>query len=162
MRSLGAHVGVCVLSYLRRTPRDVEALIAAGVGIRLVKGAYKEPPDVAYPDKRAVDEAYRTLARRLLSDDARRGGTRAVFGTHDPRLLEDIARHGAAGGLAPGACEFHLPYGIQREEQQRLARAGHRVSVLVSYGSYWFPWCTRRRAERPANVLFVLKSLFRR
>jgi len=161
MRGLGAHVGVCVQAYLRRTPRDVEALIAGGAGIRLVKGAYKEPPALAFSDKRAVDEAYLVLARRLLSDEARRAGVRAVFGTHDPPLLAAIRNHAAGGGLEAKACEFHLLYGIQRAEQERLARAGHRVSVLISYGSYWFPWYMRRLAERPANVLFILKSLFR-
>jgi len=161
MRALGPHVGVCVQAYLRRTPRDVEALLAGGAGIRLVKGAYKEPPAVAFPEKRAVDEGYLVLARRLLSGDARSAGVRAVFGTHDPRLLAAIREHAAAEGLEARACEFHLLYGIQRAEQERLARAGHRVSVLISYGSYWFPWYMRRLAERPANVLFVLKSLFR-
>jgi proline dehydrogenase len=161
MRALGPHVGVCVQAYLRRTPRDVEALMAAGAGIRLVKGAYQEPPALAFPDKRAVDEAYLVLARRLLSGDARSGGARAVFGTHDPRLLAAIRAHAAGEGLEARACEFHLLYGIQRAEQERLARAGHRVSVLISYGSYWFPWYMRRLAERPANVLFVVKSLFR-
>jgi proline dehydrogenase len=84
-----------------------------------------------------------------------------VFGTHDPRLLDAIRDHAKGRGLDAGACEFHLLYGIQRAEQERLARAGHRVSVLISYGTYWFPWYMRRLAERPANVLFVVKSLFR-
>ena len=161
MRALGPHVGVCVQAYLRRTPGDVEALIAGGAGIRLVKGAYKEPSALAFPDKRAVDEGYLALARRLLSGEARRAGVRAVFGTHDPRLLAAIRDHAAREGLDSKACEFHLLYGIQRAAQERLARAGHRVSVLISYGSHWFPWYMRRLAERPANVLFVLKSLFR-
>ena len=161
MRRLGPHVGVCVQAYLRRTPRDVEALIAGGAGTRLVKGAYKEPPALAFSAKREVDNGYLVLARRLLSDEARRAGVRAVFGTHDPRLLAAIRGHAAGEGLEAKACEFHLLYGIQRAEQERLARAGHRVSVLISYGSHWFPWYMRRLAERPANVLFVLKSLFR-
>jgi proline dehydrogenase len=138
----------------------VEALIARGAGIRLVKGAYQEPPALAFPDKRAVDERYLELARRLLSPDARGAGVRAVFGTHDPRILSAIRGHAAGQALEATACEFHLLYGIQRAEQERLARAGHRVSVLISYGSYWFPWYMRRLAERPANVLFVVKNLF--
>jgi proline dehydrogenase len=161
MRALGPHVGVCVQAYLRRTPRDVESLIAGGAGIRLVKGAYREPPGVAFPAKRDVDARFLDLARRLLSDDARRAGVRPVFGTHDPRLLAAIRDHAAGQGLEAKACEFHLLYGIQRAEQERLARAGHRVSVLISYGPHWFPWYMRRLAERPANVLFVVKSLFR-
>jgi proline dehydrogenase len=157
----GPHVGVCVQAYLRRTPEDVERLIAGGVGIRLVKGAYREPPALALASRREVGERYLALARRLLADDARAAGVRAVFGTHDPRLLAAIPRHAEGEGLGPGACEFHLLYGIQRAEQRRLARAGHRVSVLVSYGSHWFPWYMRRLAERPANVLFVLRSALR-
>jgi proline dehydrogenase len=161
MRDLGPHVGVCVQAYLRRTPRDVDALIAGGAGIRLVKGAYREPSAVAFPVKRDVDDAYLALARRLLAEDARHAGVRAVFGTHDPRLLAAIRQHASDEGLPPPALEFHLLYGIQRAEQERLTRAGHRVSVLISYGTYWFPWYMRRLAERPANVLFVVKSLFR-
>ncbi len=160
-RALGPHVGVCVQAYLRRTPADVESLVARGAGIRLVKGAYREPPAIAFPAKRDVDARYLDLARRLLAPDVRRGGGRAVFGTHDPVLLDAIRAHAASSGLDAGACEFHLLYGIQRATQERLARGGHRVSVLISYGSYWFPWYMRRLAERPANVLFVLKSLFR-
>ena len=161
MRAIGPHVGVCVQAYLRRTPSDVEALLAGGAGIRLVKGAYREPAAIAFPAKRDVDSSYLELAERLLPAGAREHGSRVVFGTHDPRILDAIAARAAGLGLAAGACEFHLLYGIQRGTQDRLARAGHRVSVLISYGAYWFPWYMRRLAERPANVLFVVKSLFR-
>ena len=162
MRPIGPHVGVCVQAYLRRTPEDVEGLIAAGAGIRLVKGAYQEPAAVAFPSKRDVDARYLDLARRLLSKGARSAGPRIVFGTHDPRLLDAIRAQAKGETLDAAACEFHLLYGIQRESQVALARAGHRVSVLISYGSYWFPWYMRRLAERPANVLFVVKSVFRK
>jgi len=161
VRARHANVGVCVQAYLFRTAQDLERLLPTGAGIRLVKGAYREPADVAFPRKSDVDASYLTLARRLLADDARKAGVRAVFGTHDTRLLKAIAGHAAAVGLPPAGAEFHLLYGIQRAEQQRLARAGHTVRVLVSYGSYWFPWYMRRLAERPANVWFVAKSLFR-
>jgi proline dehydrogenase len=161
VRAERANVGVCVQAYLYRTARDVEGLISAGAGVRLVKGAYREPPALAFPRKRDVDDNYLALARRLLEADARKAGVRPVFGTHDPRLIQAIAAHGAATGRAARDVEYHLLYGIQRAEQQRLARAGHKVRVLVSYGSYWFPWYMRRLAERPANVLFVAKSLLR-
>ena len=160
VRAERANVGVCVQAYLYRTAQDVEGLIAAGAGIRLVKGAYREPPDQAFPRKRDVDDNYLKLARRLLQDDARKAGVRPVFGTHDPRLIQAIAAHGAARGLAGRQIEYHLLYGIQRAEQRRLARAGHAVRVLVSYGSYWFPWYMRRLAERPANVWFVVRTMF--
>jgi proline dehydrogenase len=161
VRAERANVGVCVQAYLYRTTQDVERLISAGAGVRLVKGAYREPPALAFPRKRDVDDNYLALARRLLEADARKAGVRPVFGTHDPRLIQAIAAHGAARGLASREIEYHLLYGIQRAQQQRLARAGHRVRVLVSYGSYWFPWYMRRLAERPANVLFVVKSMLR-
>jgi proline dehydrogenase len=89
-------------------------------------------------------------------------GARAVFGTHDTRLIADICAHARAGGSKPGTYEFHMLYGIQRAEQARLARAGERVRVLIAYGTYWFPWYMRRLAERPANVWFVVKSAFAR
>jgi len=161
VRAEHANVGVCLQAYLFRTAPDVERLVPSGAGIRLVKGAYREPPEIAFPRKRDVDANYLALARRLLADDARKAGVRAVFGTHDSRLLRAIVDHAAAIGLPARAAEFHLLYGIQRAQQQRLARAGHTVRVLVSYGSYWFPWYMRRLAERPANVLFVAKSLVR-
>ena len=161
VRAEHANVGVCLQAYLFRTAQDVERLLPTGAGIRLVKGAYREPPAIAFPRKRDVDANYLTLGHRLLAVDARKAGVRAVFGTHDPRLLRAIVDHTAALGLPARAAEFHLLYGIQRAQQQRLARAGHTVRVLVSYGSYWFPWYMRRLAERPANVLFVAKSLVR-
>jgi proline dehydrogenase len=161
VRAQHANLGVCLQSYLFRTAQDVERLLPTGAGIRLVKGAYREPPEIAFPRKRDVDASYLTLARRLLSDDARQRGVRAVFGTHDTRLLRAIADHAFSLGRPARGCEFHLLYGIQRAEQRRLAREGHTVRVLVSYGSYWFPWYMRRLAERPANVLFVAKSLLR-
>jgi proline dehydrogenase len=161
LRAIGPHVGVCVQAYLRRTPADVERLVSAGTGVRLVKGAYQEPAAVAFPSRKEVDARYLALAQRLLAGDARRAGVRAVFGTHDPALLEAIRRHACIEGLPREASEFHLLYGIQRAVQRRLAGDGHRVRVLVSYGTYWFPWYMRRLAERPANVLFAVKSLVR-
>lgn len=153
------NTGLCVQSYLYRTKDDVESLIELGSGIRLVKGAYLEPPDKAFPKKEDVDESYYRIAARLLSSDARAKGVRAIFGTHDPALIrriEDLAR---AEGLSPDAIEFQMLYGIRRAEQVRLAAAGYRFRVLISYGEAWFAWYMRRLAERPSNVLFVLRSL---
>jgi proline dehydrogenase len=153
-------VGVCLQSYLRRTAADLEALLPSGAGVRLVKGAYNEPSERAFPDKADVDRSYFELARRLLAAGASGAGVRTVFGTHDRRLIESICAHGGTRGLAPSAFEFHLLYGIQRAEQERLVAQGRPVRVLISYGAYWFPWYMRRLAERPANVLFVARSLF--
>ncbi len=154
------HAGVCLQAYLFRTPQDLAALIPLGGGIRLVKGAYREPSDIAYPRKSDVDDQYFALAQQVLSPTARAAGVRAVFGTHDRQLIERIVRHADTAGVARGQYEFHLLFGIQRGEQLRLTRDGHRVKVLISYGEQWFPWYMRRLAERPANLMFVAKSLF--
>jgi proline dehydrogenase len=159
LRSAFPNTGLCVQSYLYRTADDIDSLIALGAGVRLVKGAYKEPPHKAFPKKEDVDENFFRLAERLLSDDASAKGVRAIFGTHDPVLIRRIEELGRARGLTPNEVEFQMLYGIGRSEQLRLAAAGYRFRVLISYGEAWFPWYMRRLAERPANVLFVLRSL---
>jgi proline dehydrogenase len=153
-------VGVCVQAYLRRTEHDLKTLIPLGGGLRLVKGAYREPPDRAYPSKRDVDAKYLSLAARLLGRDARQAGVRVIFGTHDSVLIRRIEQVALEANLRPHQVEFQMLYGIKREEQARLAAAGHPFRVLISYGDAWFPWYMRRLAERPANVLFVVKNLF--
>jgi proline dehydrogenase len=157
-----SNVGVCLQAYLYRTANDLGALIPLGGGIRLVKGAYREPASIAYPDKRDVDGNFLALAKQMLGENAQRAGVRAVFGTHDTNLIASIRRHMEATGLSREAAEFHLLYGIQRSEQERLARERYRVRVLISYGEHWFPWYMRRLAERPANVLFAVKSMLSR
>jgi proline dehydrogenase len=154
-----APVGVCLQAYLHRTPADLARMIAAGVGVRLVKGAYKEAADVAIQKKSDVDEHYFTLARTMLGAAA--SGFRAVFGTHDTALIARIRSHATAMSPAPRH-EFHLLYGIQREAQRTLASEEAHVRVLIAYGDYWFPWYMRRLAERPANVGFVVRNLFLR
>jgi proline dehydrogenase len=125
-----------------------------------VKGAYLEPPEKAYPKKEDVDANYFRIAERLLSEDAREKGVRAIFGTHDPVLIQRIEELGRSRGLASKDVEFQMLYGIRRAEQLRLIAAGYRFRVLISYGEAWFAWYMRRLAERPANVLFVVRSLF--
>jgi proline dehydrogenase len=161
-RTASANVGVCVQSYLYRTAADLKSLIALGSGVRLVKGAYREPPDKAFPKKSDVDENYFKLAALLLSADARAKEVRAIFGTHDPVLIRRVEDLGRSSNLPPEALEFQMLDGIRRQEQERLARAGYRSRVLISYGEAWFSWYMRRLAERPANVLFVVKNLFAR
>jgi proline dehydrogenase len=128
--------------------------------IRLVKGAYKESAEVAYPKKADVDASFGHLSLALL-EAARDGVARVAFGTHDPDMIAGINRAAADMGCPRESYEFQMLYGIQRELQTRLAEAGYRVRILISYGDYWFPWYMRRLAERPANVGFVLKNLFR-
>jgi proline dehydrogenase len=155
-------VGVCLQAYLFRTPTDLDAIVAAGGGVRLVKGAYREPASVAFPRKADVDAAYLSLAKRMIDADARAAGFDAVFGTHDQQIVQAIQHHAEATGVPRDAYEFALLYGIQRSVQQQLARDGYRIRVLISYGAFWFPWYMRRLAERPANVWSVLRTMFAR
>ena len=153
-------VGVCLQAYLFRTRQDLEDVTSRGIGVRLVKGAYNEPPSVAFPKKSDVDANYLALAQNMLGAGARAAGARAVFGTHDLQLIDAIRRHAQSTGVKPSEYEFHMLYGIQKPAQLRLAGEGASVRVLIAYGDYWFPWYVRRLAERPANVWFVVKSLF--
>ncbi len=156
------NVGACVQAYLFRTERDVEALIAQGAAIRLVKGAYSEPPEIAFARKTDVDENYFRLAQKLLSAEARRSGVRAAIGTHDRKLIARICEWAAAQGISKDALEFQMLYGIQSAEGLRLARDGYRSGVFICYGAHWFPWFMRRLAERPANLLFLARNFLAR
>jgi proline dehydrogenase len=157
-RAQHANVGVALQAYLRRTPADLEQLLPLSPAIRLVKGAYREPAEIAFPKKRETDGAYLALAKRML-ERAREGRALPVFGTHDMRLIAEIGRHADALSVARRAYEFHMLYGIRSAEQRALAASGAAVKVLISYGENWFPWYMRRLAERPANVWFVMKNL---
>lgn len=157
-RAKHANVGVCLQSYLYRTPGDLESLLPLKPAIRLVKGAYREPATIAFPRKADVDERFFTLAMRLL--EARDGQVRSPgIGTHDIPLIDRIIA-GARSKSAPAdAFEIQMLYGIRTADQYRMAAAGQKVRVLISYGSAWFAWYMRRLAERPANLWFVLRSL---
>ena len=157
VRATFPRVGVCLQAYLRRTPRDLESLLSIGASIRLVKGAYREPPEVAFPRKSDTDEAYLTLAYRML--ESAKADQPQVFGTHDMILVQRVRERAASLKLVRGAWEVHMLYGIRSNEQRQLAQTGVAVRVLISYGSHWFPWYVRRLAERPANVWFVVRSL---
>jgi proline dehydrogenase len=152
-------VGLALQAYLRRTPRDVASLLPIAPAVRLVKGAYAEPAAIAFSSKREVDLQYLTLARTLLEAKAAGQSVRLVCGTHDLALVERIQGAAGALGLARDAWEVHMLYGIRTPELRRLAAAGHRTKVLISYGTAWFAWYIRRLAERPANVLFAVRSL---
>jgi len=125
-----------------------------------VKGAYKEPPEIAHPKKQDVDENYFELAKVMMAAQAAGQCVRAAFGTHDVTLIRCLAEHAAQNGFAKKEFEVQMLYGIQRQEQERLAREGHRSAVLVAYGTYWYPWFVRRLAERPANLWFMARNLF--
>lgn len=161
LRAEHPRIGVALQAYLHRTEDDAARIIAEGIGIRLVKGAYNEPASLAFAKKAQVDANYLRLAEEMLSPASRAAGSRAVFGTHDTAVIRAIERHGDERGLAPAAYEVHMLYGIQRGEQRRLAAERRNVRVLIAYGTYWFPWYMRRLAERPANVWFAAKSLMR-
>jgi proline dehydrogenase len=154
------NVGVAVQAYLYRTAADVEGLLQGGAAIRLVKGAYLEPSDVAYPRKSDVDENYYKLACRILDEHKRRPGTLLHIATHDSKLIDRLTTYRASTNVSPSAYEYAMLYGIQEPLQRRLVAAGERLRVLISYGEHWFPWYMRRLAERPANALFVARSLF--
>ena len=151
--------GICLQSYLYRTPADLESLIPMGPAIRMVKGAYAEPADIAFPEKRDVDQAFFDLTTRMLAPDALAAGMRAGLATHDTALIARIDAWAQSNGVAPEAYEYQMLYGISQREQVRLARMGRGVRVLISYGEHWFPWYVRRLAERPANVAFVVRSM---
>ena len=156
------NVGVVVQAYLRRTEKDlVERLLPIGASIRLCKGAYKEPPEVAFPSKADVDANYRRLADLLLSPEARAKGVRTAIATHDEAMIRHVMGKVARGELGMQDFEFQMLYGIRRDLQYSLAREGYRVRIYVSYGSQWYPYFMRRLAERPANALFLVKNVLR-
>lgn len=160
---LAAHPdsGICLQAYLHRTPQDVADLLALGASIRFVKGAYREPPEVAIQDRRTIAAAYRKLA--LETARTRRSErSRLVLGTHDVDLLREIDRDLRAQGRAREDVEIEMLFGIRAADQIALAREGFRVRTLIAYGSHWYPWFMRRLAERPANVLFALRNLLAR
>ena len=160
IRSSFSNVGVCLQAYLYRTQKDIEDLLPLKPSIRLVKGAYAEPATVAFPKKADVDANFFSLSKLIL-EHARKG---VLFGiaTHDPVLISRLQWEAQRQGLGKDEFEFQLLYGIKTDLQRKLAEEGYRVRSLISYGSFWFPWYVRRLAERPANVLFVAKSILAR
>jgi len=154
------NIGICLQAYLYRTKKDLEELLPLRPSIRLVKGAYKETVEIAYPRKQDVDENYFALGQTMMAAQLAGSCPRAAFGTHDLGLIRRLAEDAAKNGVAKKEFEVQMLYGIQRAEQERLAREGYRSAVLVAYGSYWFPWFVRRLAERPANLWFMARNLF--
>ena len=153
------NIGICLQAYLRRTPADIHALLPLRPAIRLVKGAYDEPPAIAFRRKDEVNAAFQSLCVLMLPY-AGRGELRLGLGTHDTALIERVAEYAAGAGIAKNAFEVEMLYGIRSDQQLRLASEGYRVLTLISYGQAWYPWYMRRLAERPANVVFALRQIF--
>lgn len=149
-------LGMVIQSYLRRSERDVEELLKCGTRIRLVKGAYQEPPDLAFPHKKDVDANFVKLTQMLLASDAYH-----AIATHDERMIQAAIEFAAERGLAKDRFEFQMLYGIRRQLQRDLKQQGYRVRVYVPYGKQWYAYFMRRLAERPANLFFLVKNFFR-
>ncbi|MEJ2209493.1 MAG: proline dehydrogenase family protein [Anaerolineae bacterium] len=156
------NLGVVIQSYLYRSDDDVARLVEMGASVRLVKGAYDEPPEVAYPDKADTDAAYIRQMERLFSPEARANGVVPAIATHDTRLIDWAKEHADREGIGRDEFEFQMLYGIRPGLQRQLAAEGYRVRAYVPYGRQWYPYFMRRLAERPANVIFLLRNLARR
>jgi proline dehydrogenase len=159
-RAKSRRIGIALQAYLYRTAKIVESLIPLGPAVRIVKGAYLEPPDVALPKKSDVDENFYRLCVRLMSPEAQRAGALLHIATHDAGLADRLAAYAREHNVPASSYEFAMLYGIGVAQQRRLVAEGKRLRVLISYGEYWFPWYMRRLAERPANVWFVVKNMF--
>ena len=159
IRAKHDNVGVCVQAYLHRTPDDVANLLAMDAAIRLVKGAYQEPPEVAITRKRDVDAAFLQLAIKICEHAARGVTIKPGIATHDTKILAELEKLATERQWGKEAYEVQMLYGIRKQEQLKLSEAGISTRVLISYGEAWFTWYMRRLAERPANVGFVLRSL---
>jgi proline dehydrogenase len=149
-------IGVVIQAYLYRSQADVEQLLADGIRIRLCKGAYKEPAEVAFPRKSQVDENFVLLSKLMLDSDVYHG-----IATHDEAMVAAAKAYAKQQGIAPERFEFQMLYGVRRDLQRTLVKEGYKVRVYVPFGSEWYPYFMRRLAERPANVLFLIKNFFR-
>ena len=149
-------IRVCIQAYLYRSPADIDRLNQLGIRVRLCKGAYNEPPDLAHPNKADVDRSYIDLMHRLFDH-----GTDPAIAGHDPRMIQEAIRYARGQGIGPDRFEFQMLYGIRRDLQRQVLEQGFRLRLYVPYGTAWYPYFMRRLSERPANVLFVARSLFR-
>jgi proline dehydrogenase len=150
-------LGVVIQAYLYRSGADIERLLAQGVRIRLCKGAYQEPPNVAFPDKADVDRNFVRLMQVLLPSGVYHG-----IATHDEKMIEATCRFAKQRGIEPDQFEFQMLYGVRRDLQRSLVAAGYRVRVYIPFGTEWYPYFMRRLAERPANLLFMARNFFRK
>jgi proline dehydrogenase len=154
-------IGTVIQSYLRRSEADMRALAAKGAHIRVVKGAYKEPPELAFPEKSDVDANYVKLMQIYFSDEARKAGAYLAVATHDPNMIAATREFVAQHGIGKHEFEFQMLYGIRNDLQEALQKEGFQVRTYIPYGSQWYPYFMRRLAERPANVWFILGNFFK-
>jgi proline dehydrogenase len=154
-------VGTVLQAYLYRTESDAERLLAEGIRIRLCKGAYKEGPDVAFPLKADVDANYVNLMKRMATFSKDGRGVFCGIATHDEAIVEQMRAFVNEHNISKSAFEFQMLYGVRRDLQRRLAAEGYGVRVYIPFGPEWYPYFMRRLAERPANVIFLLKNLFK-
>jgi len=161
LRGTYSNLACVVQAYLRRTAQDIERLIENGATLRLCKGAYREPPEIAFPAKRDVDESYARGIDRLLSAGAMARNVYPAFATHDERLLDRAREQARAGGITADRFELQMLYGIRHDLHGPMRAAGLRLRVLVPYGEDWYGYFMRRLAERPANLAFFLRQLLR-
>ena len=159
LKAIFPNVGICLQAYLKRTYSDVERLAPLRPKIRLVKGAYRESPEICYQARKEVDANYLALCVSMLAEIKAGRDLFLGLGTHDVRLIEQLAEHARSIGLPRTAFDVEMLYGIRTDQQRRLAKDGYNVRVLIAYGDYWYPWYMRRLAERPANVIFALRQL---
>jgi proline dehydrogenase len=156
------NVGVVIQSYLYRSEVDVQQLISEGAWIRLCKGAYAEPAEVAYPEKTDTDSSYNKLTRMMLSPEARQNGVYLGIATHDEKMIQSALQYIREQGIQTDEFEFQMLFGIRRDLQDELTRQGYRVRIYVPYGTAWYPYLVRRLAERPANLWFFVSNLLKR
>ena len=149
-------VGIVLQSYLRRTLDDAQELVKLPARIRICKGAYNEPPEVAFPDKKDVDDNYVKVMQLLLSSGVYHG-----IATHDPKMIDATIDFATKEGIGKEKYEFQMLYGVRRDLQRQLSRDGFNVRVYVPYGKHWYPYFMRRLAERPANIWFVMKNVLK-
>ena len=157
LEGLRGAIGIVIQSYLYRSQADIEQLNAEGIRVRLCKGAYKEPPEVAFPKKADVDANYVKLTKLLLDSSTYHG-----LATHDEKMIAAAKAYVKERGIANEHFEFQMLYGVRRDLQRDLVKEGYRVRVYVPFGSEWYPYFMRRLAERPANVIFIAKNLLRK
>lgn len=156
--TFGNGIRQAVQTYLYRTPEDVNAIIERGSSARLVKGAYKEPPNIAIQDRKGINDATINIMEAFLTPEAQAKGAYLALGSHDAVLIDWLLRETAQRGISKDRFEIQMLLGVRRDEQQRLAALGYTVRVYMPYGTAWYPYFMRRLAERPANVLFMARA----